>query len=346
MVQKNILVYTESFLPSVGGLENNTLLLCDTLFALGHQVTLLTPQKKAVQQNLYKVVETRSFFNFFKAINAHDFVIVNGGVSFKIIILCLFCFKSYLIIYQMASLWENVHHGRFLVKFGNYFRYILAKMAKLNIGVSHYSYEALKNSFNNKKTALLVNPADPIFKPQNFSNTSLSQPFICLMAGRIIAGKGVHLLVQAVTELNEEGYSINLHLIGEGPEKAIIASQPHQNIFLHDAMGKQALAEWIKKAYLTIIPSTTHVEGSPLIMAESLILGTPVLVSSQPAMSHSLKHASLIFESGNISSLKAQIVHLMDEVQYREILNHCHQIADDFSYHRYVERLQHIIAHV
>ena len=346
MGQKRILVYTESFLPSIGGLENNTLLLCDTLHQLGYPVTLITPQKNAVQQKDYKVIESSTFFSFFKAVISHDLVIVNGGVSFKIIIPCLLCFKSYYIIYQMASLWKNLHNGRVTIKFGNYLRYKLAKMAQLNIGVSHYSYNELIKVFNTKKSALLVNPADPLFKSQTPSFKSPFIPFICLMAGRIIAGKGVHLLVQAVTELNEEGYSIYLHLIGDGPEKAIIASKPHPNIFLHKAMGKQELAIWIKKAYLTIIPSTTHIEGSPLIMAESLILGTPVLVSSQPAMAHSVQHASLIFESGNISFLKAQIVKLMDEAHYQEVLNHCYQIADDFSYPRYVERLQHIITHV
>ena len=346
MGQKNILVYTESFLPSIGGLENNTLLLCDKLFDLGYHVTLLTPQKNALQQSHYKVVESTSFFTFLKAVGSHDLVVVNGGVSFKIIVPCLLCCKSYIIIYQMASLCKNVHHGRFSIKFGNYFRHILAKMAKLNIGVSHYSYNELIKAFNTQKSALLVNPADPIFKSQKQIKKTLSQPFICLMAGRIIAGKGVHLLIQAVIELNEEGYSIRLHLIGEGPEKAIVALKPHPNIFLHEAMGKQALAEWIKKAHLVVIPSTTHIEGSPLIMAESLILGTPVLVSSQPAMAHSVQHPSLIFESGNISFLKAQIVQLMDEANYQEVLNHCYQIADDFSYHHYVERLQRIIAHV
>ena len=346
MGQKRILVYTESFLPSIGGLENNTLLLCDTLHKLGYPITLLTPQKNAEQQNHFKVVNPSSFFSFFKAVKSHDLILVNGGVSFKIIIPCLLCFKSYLIIYQMASLWENTNHSLFLVKFINILRYLLAKMAKLNIGVSHYSFEVLKKNFSIKKSALLANPADPIFKPQKHTKKTLSKPFICLMAGRIIAGKGVHLLNKAVIELNEEGYHIHLHLIGDGSEKAIIASKFHSNIFLHEAMGKQALADWIKKAHLTIIPSTTHVEGSPLIMAESLILGTPVLVSSQPAMAHSIQHASLIFESGDVSSLKAQIIQLMDENHYGEIMKHCALIANDFSYHRYVESLQNIIAHV
>ena len=346
MGQKRILVYTESFLPSIGGLENNTLLLCDTLSKLGYRTTLLTPQKNAVQQNDYKVIEASSIFSFIKAVKSHDLVVVNGGVSFKIIIPCLLCFNSYYIIYQMATLWKNLHYGRLSIKFGNYLRYKLAKMAQTNIGVSHYSYEELKKTFGIRKSALLVNPADPKFEPQISISKPAFKPFVCLMAGRLIEGKGVQLLLQAILELNEMGYSIQLHFIGDGSAKSIITSKPHPNIYLHHSMSKLELAVWIKKAHLTIIPSTTHIEGSPLIMAESLILGTPVLVSSQPSMAHSAQHASLIFESGNISSLKTQIVELMNEVHYQEVLNHCYQIADDFSYHRYVERLQHIITHV
>lgn len=344
MGQKRILVYTENFLPSIGGLENNTLLLCDTLHQLGYHVTLLTPQKNAVQQNDYRVIEASSILSFFKAVRSHDLVIVNGGVSFKIIIPCLLSFKSYFIIYQMASLWKNLHYGRVSIKFGNYLRYKLAKMAQLNVGVSHYSYDELKKTFGIRKSALLVNPADPIFKSQ--ISKPAFKPFVCLMAGRLIEGKGVLLILQAILELNEAGYLIELHFIGDGPAKSIIASKPHPNIHLHDAMFKLELAVWIKKAHLTIIPSTTHIEGSPLIMAESLTLGAPVLVSSQPAMSAAIQHGSLIFESGNVSSLKNQIIGLMDEAHYQEILKHCHKIADDFSYHRYVERLQKMMEHV
>lgn len=346
MGQKRILIYTESFLPSIGGLENNTMLLCDTLHELGYPITLLSPQKNATPQKNFRVVESKSLFTFLKAVYAHDLVLVNGGVSFKIILPCLVCFKSYVIIYQMASLWKNIHRGRLFIKFGNCLRYNLAKMAQSNIGVSHYSYEELKKTFGIQKSALLVNPADPLFETQRSRQKSSFKPFLCLMAGRLIEGKGIHLLLQAVNELNEAGYLIHLHFIGDGPDKGLISSKPSPNIFYHEAMHKLELVDWIKKAHLTIIPSTSHIEGSPLIMAESLSLGTPVLVSSQPAMAHSIQHDSLIFKSGDVSSLKSQIIGLMDEAHYQEILDHCYKIANDFSYHRYMERLQAIIANV
>ena len=345
MVKKRILVYTESFLPSIGGLENNTLLLCNTLRDLGYHVTLLTPQVNAAQDQEFKVIESRCILFFFRIILQHDEILVNGGVAFKMVVPCVMLFKNYRIIYQMATLYKNIPINKPKNRFWNMARLAFAKIAVMNIGVSEYSYHELKKTFGSNKSAQLINPADPCFESTSQELKKYEGGiFECLIAGRLIEGKGLNLLSQAIKELKNDGNNIHLHVVGDGTQKKNILKEEMEGyLSYHLPMTKTQLKEKLTQVHLTIIPSTSHIEGSPLIMAESLLSGTPVLVSSQPAMVSAIKHPELVFESLSLGDLKKKIYSLMQTKKYQEINEHCKEISSDFSYHRYVKNLEKII---
>ncbi|MBD3750378.1 MAG: glycosyltransferase family 4 protein [Sphingobacteriales bacterium] len=338
MDQKRILVYTESFLPSLGGLENNTLLLCKSLSQLGYPVTLLTPQLHAQAFEDFKVVESRSLAAYFKLVRTHDLVIVNGGVSFKSVIPSVLLGKPFWIIYQMASLYKNVDRPSRIEKLKDQCRRFLAGFAQKNIGVSRYSYERLREIFGNKKTDLLINPAAAQFVKQS-SPKVYSTPFICLFSGRLIAGKGIHLLVEGIKELFDEGDAIQLRIAGKGPEWEVLQKNPHPSFLL---LGSKSAAELVKEyqaAHLTVIPSGSHIEGSPLTLAESLLCGTPVLVSNQAAMTHGVQHPQLVFKSNHREDLKEKLKWIMQAEHYQELLVHSANIAKQYSYSHYFDTL-------
>ncbi len=341
MGKKRILVYTESYLPAVGGLENNTVLLCQSLSKLGHQVTLLTPQKGAPKNSEFEVIQGNQYFALVKS---NDIVVINGGISFKIIIPCLLLNKPYMPIYQMATLFTNIHSNSLKVKFTNTLRKLLAKNAKLNIGVSRYSYQALINVFGKKKSGLLINPADPTFQRQSTPKEKQKDSFNCLFAGRLINGKGIRLLVESIELLNTKGLPFKLHIIGEGPEQEWLKTKLHtKNIVLYPPAKPQELKAWYAKVDLTVIPSTSHIEGSPLVMAESLAMGTPVLVSSQPAMTASVNHENMYFKSGDLEDLTKKLSALLNPEIYNEVLDHSLTLANDYDYKNYVSRLEKLI---
>jgi len=343
MDKKRILVFTENYLPSVGGLENNTVLLCSTLTKLGYLVTLLTPQKQALESLEYAVIESKNYNQYFHYIKANDLVIVNGGIAFKVIIPSLILNRPYLVIYQMASLFKQIHFNSLKIKLTNWIRKWLAKKARLNIAVSHYSYQELKHNFGEKKSQILINPANPIFnnnepKEQNKLN------FDCLFAGRLIEGKGIRLLIKAIEILRLEKLPFNLHIIGEGPEEEYIKKKLHLGfIFLHAPTDPKELSIWYQSSDLTIIPSTSHIEGSPLVMAESLTMGTPVLVSSQPAMAASVNHESLIFKNCDLEDLTYKLNALLEKKVYDEVVKQTLILAQNYTYDNYLIQLQKII---
>lgn len=341
---KKILVYTESYLPSIGGLENNTLLLCDSLNTLGYLVTLITPQEKATRSDKFKVVENSSLKVFFGAVKQNDFVVVNGGVSFKIILPSLIAQKPYVIIYQMATLFNDTRKNNIKSLILNKARKTMAYLAKKNIAVSEYSFLELQQVFGRKKSDLLTNPADPIFSRDTVSKKNFNLPFQCLFAGRLIEGKGIRLLIEAIHQINKYREIIHLHVVGDGPEKQHVIDQSILGtIFYHTPVSKEELKDHLSSMHLTIIPSTNHIEGSPLIMAESLVMGVPVLVSSQPAMATSIKNKYLIFESGNLQDLICKLNLLTNAERYERVKNYCAEIAPDYAFVRYVKKLKAIV---
>lgn len=346
MGKRKILVYTENYLPSIGGLENNTLLLCESLVSLNFDITLVTPQKKAIQNHLFKVIESKSLLDYYLQIKKHDFILVNGGVAFKIIFPAILAFKSFSIIYQMATLFNDIRSNNLKTKFLNYLRKNLASLARKNIAVSEYSFLELGKIYGKNKVGLIINPADPVFFSSNLKNEkNLLNPFKCLFAGRLISGKGIELLIEAIHKINDEYELVHLDIVGDGPLKeSIIKEASHHNyINYHLPVKKEELKGWYQKAHLTLIPSSSHVEGSPLVLAESLSMGTPVLVSSQPAMIASIKNENLIFELGNVDDLINKLKSLMVEKKYWAVQNFCKKIAPNYSYSKYITDLKSII---
>ena len=343
MAKKRILVYTENFLPQIGGLENNTYLLCKTLVSLGHIVTLITPQKNATHNKIFTVIENRSLFKLFKEVKSSTFIIINGGVSFKVAIPCFLMRKKYFIIYQMASLFRNMPTNLIKNKIFNQLRYLLALSAYKNIAVSLFSFRELVNIFRENKSSLLINPADEIYDETCLKSEKTSNGlFHCLIGGRLIEGKGVLLLIQAIKELINEGHQLHLHVVGDGPLKAELVNISKEVNFItyYPPMDKFQFKEKLEKMHLTIIPSTTHIEGSPLIMAESFAVGVPVLVSSQPALIASVKHQILVFETGNLKSLKEKIGCLTNPHNYHIAIQHSVALAPVYSYKNYIKSLK------
>jgi glycosyltransferase involved in cell wall biosynthesis len=342
-LKKKVVVYTENYLPSIGGLENNTALLCESLASLGFIVTLLTPQKNALKHHQFNVIVSKSLKHLFTEVRKNDLVVVNGGVSFKIIIPALMARRSFIIIYQMATLFRDIRNNNLKTRILNRTRRLLASFAKKNIGVSEYSFLELQTIFGKKNTGLLINPADPIFFSKKRLINDFHIPFNCLFAGRLIEGKGIKLLINAVRHINKEKEIIHLHIVGDGPEKMYVMEQKADYILYHPPVLKEGLKSLLNRMHLTVIPSTNHIEGSPLIMAESLVMGVPALVSSQPAMTKSIGNKNLIFDSGNIKDLVNRLTFLLEKNNYQSVKNHCDIIAGNYTYSNYSKSLNVLI---
>lgn len=132
-----------------------------------------------------------------------------------------------------------------------------------------------------EKTTFIYNPIDveSIEKKSNEHVEDLYEKgFNILTIGRLMPQKAYLRLIDVVKNLYDKGVSFNLNIIGEGPQKDIIIKKIEEyNIGDRvKLLGfKSNPYPYIKNADL-VVCSSIH-ESYCLVVAESLVLGTPVL---------------------------------------------------------------------
>jgi glycosyltransferase involved in cell wall biosynthesis len=123
-----------------------------------------------------------------------------------------------------------------------------------------------------------------------------------LYVGRLSPEKGVHTMLDAWREPT----AMPLKIVGDGPmadEVRELAAR-QENVEWLGFLPKPKVIEHLKKADLLVFPSECY-EGCPLVLAESLAAGLPVVASRLGSMATMLHHGStgLLFEPGNAAAM-------------------------------------------
>jgi glycosyltransferase involved in cell wall biosynthesis len=142
--------------------------------------------------------------------------------------------------------------------------------------------------------------------------------------GRLVSTKGVRVLLNAASILSEEKKSFGLLIVGDGPERNALeelARHPRLNglVRFTGRLSSEEVAATLSTASMVVIPSLGG-EVFGLAVAENMFRGLPVVASDLGAFVEVLGGAGLTFETGNASSLAAQIARLLDEPLLRASL--------------------------
>ncbi|WP_299488498.1 glycosyltransferase [Acaryochloris sp. IP29b_bin.137] len=132
---------------------------------------------------------------------------------------------------------------------------------------------------------------------------------VCI--GRLCPAKGQLLLVEAVSQLVQEGIALTLTLVGDGEsrtaiESAIATAQLEEVITITGWVGSSHIRDYLLKAKVKVLPS--FAEGLPVVLMEALALGRPVIstyIAGIPELVDP-KNGWLI-PAGSISALKEAI---------------------------------------
>jgi glycosyltransferase involved in cell wall biosynthesis len=171
-----------------------------------------------------------------------------------------------------------------------------------------------------------------------------------LFAGRIIEGKGIFVLTDALALL-DGSLDLTVIIAGEGTDEDEMRrrTRAFDTIDVHFAgrLGDQKLVDAYRQAKALVVPSTSHKEGNPLVVAEALYAGTPVIASDQPPMIESVDEAGIIVPQGNSRELARAIRSLYEqEQQYQHLRRKAEQRSDQFSYQRYKKQIASIVKFV
>lgn len=121
------------------------------------------------------------------------------------------------------------------------------------------------------------------FKPLHYNHfkreKGLDQTFVVLFVGRLIEAKGIRILLEVASKMEQ---NIVFLFLGDGPLKSVTknAAHSHSNIAFVGKVSEEDLIKYYNIADVFVIPST-QVEGAPRVAMEALSCGVPVLASNK-----------------------------------------------------------------
>ena len=179
-----------------------------------------------------------------------------------------------------------------------------------------------------KKIVVLPNAVNPGPKPaRNFEKDHLQLLFV----GRFAFNKGINILMDAVRQLNNEGYKnrLTFNLVGKGP----LFDQYKQeyafdNVNFLGFADDDRLMELYRENDLFVFP--TRFEGMPTVVLEGMAAAMPIIVSETGATGELVNAENgFLIEKNNVRALKWAIQRfyqltpaerlLMSEASYKRV---------------------------
>lgn len=158
---------------------------------------------------------------------------------------------------------------------------------------------------------------DPeIFKP--LDGPAPGRPFTLAYAGRMIAVKGIDLLLRAAAGLDADW---RIRLIGNGPERENLrrlAGDLHiaEKVSFEPQVGSSEMPRVYGAVDLTVLPSRSApnwIEQFGRVLIESMACGVPVVGSATGEIPNTIGDAGLTFAENDVEQLRAQIARVMSD---------------------------------
>jgi glycosyltransferase involved in cell wall biosynthesis len=143
-------------------------------------------------------------------------------------------------------------------------------------------------------------------QPKSFDHDKLRMLFVA----RFAENKGIHILLKAIEELNNEGWGEKLHfdLGGKGP---LFEHYSNNNKFANvnylGFVSDEQLSSLYDTSDLFVFP--TLFEGMPTVVLEAMSYGMPVIVSDVGATAELVDDSNgYLIEKNNVAALKSSII--------------------------------------
>lgn len=140
--------------------------------------------------------------------------------------------------------------------------------------------------------------------------------------GRLVEEKGVHLLLEAVSQLRDAWC---LRIVGGGPERAKLIAQSERlgiadRVQFIDQRPSSEMPAQFHQLDVLVLPSLTKPnwkEQFGRVLVEAMASGVPVIGSDSGAIPDVIGDAGLIFAEGDIEALAAQLARLQGDAGLR-----------------------------
>ncbi|MFC0605969.1 glycosyltransferase [Winogradskyella pulchriflava] len=332
----------------IGGAERSSALLSEILFDLGFQVHIVSvlhyvdyPYKGELlnlgelklqdDSRLGRLKRLRVFHNYIKQ---HDFDYVIDNRTrigfFKELVISKWVYSNQNVIYYVHSYNTDnyINPNRLLGK------YLYGSVTRI-VSVSKAIADKLKHKYGFNRITTIYNPIPDLTTQQIIDDTSY-EPYILYFGRLDDKVKNISLLIDAYDISVLKKNNVKLKILGDGEDKDMLQEKVktmNLSQFVEFLPFNPGPYNIVKNAYFTVL--TSRYEGFPMVIPESLALGTPVVsVDCKSGPNEVIIHEEngLLVENDNIEALtKAMNRMLEDKDLYLQCKSNAKKSVEKFS---------------
>ncbi len=221
--------------------------------------------------------------------------------------------------------WQNLIR-RYPFPFGLMERAALRTVDHAIVGTESAAQVWREKGYTGQMTVIPQFGVDPnLFHPP--SQRPTGGPVRIGYAGRLWVGKGVDLLIDALTELHELDW--HLDIIGSGPEQNALTNQIQQKnlaerITLTNWLASTEMPTRMRDLDILVIPSRTRrswKEQYGRVIIEAMASGVAVIGSDSGAIPDVIGDAGLVFPEDDRAALVCILRRAIEDIPYRHQLS-------------------------
>lgn len=306
----NFLVFSPYYIPHMGGLENHAYEFNIQMAKRGHNITVFTPQiplnaprldntKKNITIIRFPAFEIIGgypvpkfwsilFWKQLGEINKYSYDIVLSRTRFFLTSLMALCYAKI-----KHKKYIHIEHGSDFVQLDSRLASLIATLYDYTLGkLIFFSADAvIANS--NASAEFVKNITDSYITPkiiyrglepsviQNIEIPTKTSKSIILYAGRLIDGKGVQDLIQALKSIQEKQWVA--WIIGDGPYKNILEVMV-KDLNLEDRiifLGERSHEDTVTlMSHVDIVVNPSYTEGLPTSVIEAARAGKAIIATN------------------------------------------------------------------
>lgn len=166
---------------------------------------------------------------------------------------------------------------------------MLAKRVSKQIHTDHYFANKVKSwGVPSHKVVTIHNGANPnIFSPETEPDSEIKSEYTLITTRRLVRKNGVHVLLNAMSEVLKNQSQIKLYIVGDGPEKNNLMNQTkelkiNKSINFLGRIPNSNIPQILAAADAVIVPSL--IEASSISVIEAMLMKKPIIVTKVPGI--------------------------------------------------------------
>ena len=177
------------------------------------------------------------------------------------------------------------------------------------------------------------------FKPKETYNKS--DGLKILFTGTMTRRKGIHLIIEAFSQLNLA--NCTLTLIGPMADAEDLINIPNPPFTYIPFLGHDELKKYYQEADIFVFPS--YLDSFAMVVLEAMACGTPVIISENTGSKCAVEQGGgFVIAIDDIEAIKEKILFFYKDKSQLEIFGQkAAQIAKGYTWEKYYEKVQNSI---